>query len=63
MKSEIAANQDNTWKSESCVEKWMGIFEKVNYLEQKNEFVRLCSYVFSIPSHNAARDAVNVRFH
>ena len=27
--------------------------KKVNYSEQKNKFVRLRSYVFSIPSHNA----------
>ena len=31
----------------------MGIFEKVKYLEQKNEFVHLSSYEFPFPSHNA----------
>ena len=31
----------------------MDVFEKVKYLKQKNEFDRLCSYEFSILSHNS----------
>ena len=63
IKIEIAAYQ-YTWKSQSCVEKWMGIFVKVKYFQLKNEFVRLCSCVFSIPSHNAGGcDDVKVFFH
>lgn len=46
------------WTSLSCSEKWAKILSRIPLIDQKSGFIWLCSYLCSIPCHNAGCDYI-----